>query len=135
MILAIFLTAVLVLAYVFLLRPILVHAPVLSAAYAAEASWFEKLRVKLAGWKTTLVARFFMLASAAVEFYDFVLPLLMGQDWSSVTSQLPGWVTPAVMFFQAVVFAWLRRVTENPPQVITQRMPDGSVQVVGVNKV
>lgn len=44
---------------------------------------------------------------------------------------MPGWALPVGMVGIGLVFAWLRKITENPPQVITQKI-DGVEHVVDV---
>ena len=122
----------LVLAYVMLVRPLIVNAPLLSPVFAREASFSTKVRVWLLGWKTKLAARAVSLGGIVVGLYDYVLPFATGQDWTPVTKYLPDWSLPVGLMAMGVLFAWLRHVTENPPQVITQKTEEGEVHVVAV---
>lgn len=120
--------------YAAIMRPFLVHMPILSPAFKAEASFFDQARAKMAGWKTRLTARLVMLAGILVGLYDSAMPYVTTQNWTPVTQRLPDWAIPVGLMLISWIFSYLRKVTENPPQVITQRMEDGSVQVVGLNK-
>lgn len=122
-----------VLAYIFLVRPVLVNAPILSTAFKAEQTYFTMLRVKLVGWKTKIAARGISLAGVMVYAYDELLPIVSGQDWTPLNQKLPVWVVPVGLVFIGWLFSYLRKVTENPPQVITQKTDDGTVHVVAVN--
>lgn len=119
--------------YVLLVRPVLKLAPALSPVFKAEATFGQKFHAKMTGLKTKLFSRFLMLGAGFVGVYDQALPLAMGQDWTPLTKRVPDWAIPCGLFAIGFVVSWLRKVTENPHQVITQKMEDGSVQVVAVN--
>ena len=120
----------LVLAYAMILRPMLKTMPAFSAAFAEEASLVEKLQARVTGWKTIIVARLITIAGLLVEFYDQVLPFVSGQDWTPVTSHLPGWALPVFLMMMGLTFDWLRKVTANPPAVIVQKVDEVSQPVV-----
>jgi hypothetical protein len=121
-------------AYWFLVRPIIKNAPVFSELFAREASFFQKANAVLVGMRTKLAAKFFVLSGALLGLYDLALPIVMGQDWSPITSKLPAWTMPVALTVAGVIFGWLRKITENPPMVITQKTDEGVVQVVDVIK-
>ena len=52
--------------YVWIIRPILKHQPMLSAAFEAEASLREKVQAKLVGFRTKLSARLLAIAGIVV---------------------------------------------------------------------
>lgn len=122
----------LALVYVFTIRPVLVHAPVLSAAFKEEAAFWDQLRAKVAGWKTKIASRLVVISGFMVASYDYVLPYATQQDWTPVTKRLPDWALPVFLCFIGWLFSYLRHVTENPPQVITQKTDDGKVQIVAM---
>lgn len=129
-----FAIAGMVAAYWVLIRPVLKSAPVFSEAFKLEATIQQKVSAVIVGWRTKLAARFFVLAGGLLGLYDLALPIIMGQDWSSITNQLPPWAMPVVLTAAGLVFGYLRKVTENPPMVITQKTDEGVVQVVDVIK-
>ena len=129
-----FVVVSLILAYAVLIRPIVVNAPLLSAAFKEEATLWDKLTVWLSGWKTKIAARFVMLSGMLVGAYDQLLPLATGQDWTPLTSKIPAWTLPVGMVALGWLFSYLRKVTENPSIVVTQRNDDGDTHVVAVVK-
>lgn len=124
----------LMLIYLFIVRPLLKTQPAFSDAFAAEASFFDKVRAKLVGWRTRIAARVTMLAGLFVGLYDQALPIITGQDWTPLTAKVPAWVLPVGMVGVGLLFAWLRKITENPPQIVTQKDDNGVAKVVGVIK-
>jgi hypothetical protein len=123
-----------VLLYVLIIRPILKQQPMLSAAFKAEASLWEKVQAKLVGFRTKLSARLLAIAGIVVGFHDEILPLVSGQDWTSLTAKLPAWSIPLGMVMIAWLFDKLRRVTANSPHVIMQKDDAGVAKVVAVEK-
>ncbi len=123
-----------VLLYVWIIRPILKQQPMLSAAFKAEASLWDKVQAKLVGFRTKLSARLLAIAGIVVGFHDEILPLVSGQDWTSLTAKLPAWSIPLGMVMIAWLFDKLRRVTDNPPHVIMQKDDAGVAKVVAVEK-
>jgi len=59
-----------VLLYVWIIRPILKQQPMLSVAFKAEASLWEKAQAKLTGFRTKLSARLLAIAGIVVGFHD-----------------------------------------------------------------
>jgi hypothetical protein len=123
-----------VLVYIWIIRPILKQRPLFSAAFAAEASAWQKVQAKLTGFRTKLAARLVAIAGILVGLYDQVLPFVTGQDWTPLTAKLPAWSLPLGMVAIAYVFHKLREVTENPPHVILQKDDNGVPKVVAVEK-
>jgi hypothetical protein len=122
-----------VLLYIMILRPWFKTMPSLSAPFAAEASTVEKIQARITGWKTKITARLTMIAGILVGLYDQVLPYITGQDWTPLTAKVPAWALPVGMVAAGIVFDWLRRITANPPTVITQKVagiPDPVVVAV-----
>jgi hypothetical protein len=124
----------LLLVYILVVRPVLVYTPVLSDVFKAETSFFDQLRTKLVGLKTKIAARLLAISGFLVLAYDSVLPYFLGQDWTPVTAQLPAWAIPVGMMLVSLLFSYLRHVTENPLQVVTQKTEAGETQVVGLIK-
>lgn len=124
----------LMLIYLFIVRPLLKMQPAFSDAFAAEASFFDKVRAKLVGWRTRIAARLTMLAGLFVGLYDQALPIITGQDWTPLTAKVPAWALPVGMVGVGLLFAWLRKITDNPPQIVTQRDANGVAKIVGVVK-
>jgi len=120
------------LVYVFIVRPFLEQSVVLSPVFKAEASLVLQLRAKLAGWKTKIASRVVVISGVLVGLYDQALPLISGQDWTPLSKRIPDWSIPVGLVLIGWLFSYLRKVTENPPQVITQKI-DGVAQVVAVN--
>src|ERR1700760_2697821 len=110
-----------VLIYVWIIRPILKQQPMLSAAFKAEASLWDKVQAKLTGFRTKMSARLLAIAGILVGFHDEILPLVSSQDWTSLTAKLPAWSLPLGMVLLAWLFEKLRKITENSPHVIVQK--------------
>jgi hypothetical protein len=122
----------LALVYLFIIRPILKTQPVLAPVFKAEATLRQQLQAKLVGFRTKAIARLFSIAAILVGFYDQVLPSLSGQDWTPLTAELPGWALPVLLVSVNLIFEWLRKITDNPPQVIVQKSEEGAPMVVAV---
>lgn len=118
----------------FIIRPILKTQPAFSEAFKAEASLIDKARAKLVGWRTRIAARLTMLAGVFVGFYDQALPIITGQDWTPLTAKFPAWALPMGMVGVGLLFAYLRRITDNPPEIVTQKDDNGTARVVQVIK-
>jgi hypothetical protein len=91
-----------------------------------------QLRAKLVGWKTKIASRLVVISRVLVVLYDQVLRLISGQNWTPIAKRIPDWSIPLGLPLIGWLFSYLRRVTESPPQVITQKI-DGVAQVVAVN--
>jgi len=124
----------LLLLYVMIVRPILKTQPMLSAAFRAEASLWDQVQAKLTGFRTKLAARSIGILGIVVGLYNEFLPLVAGQDWTPLTAKLPAWVIPVGLVLIAWLFDKLRKITENPPQVIVQKDDTGIPQVVDILK-
>jgi hypothetical protein len=98
------------LTYVLIVRAILKQQPMLSAAFKAEASLCDQLQAKLTGFRTKLSARLLAIAGVLVGFHDEILPLVTGQDWTSLTSKLPPWSIPLGLVLIAWLFEKLRKI-------------------------
>lgn len=72
-----------------------------------------KLREKLKGWKTIIVALFWGFAGFVIEFHDQALVWLgsSGVDWKTL---IPANYIPYLMIGSAVVFGYLRWITTGP---------------------
>jgi len=92
------------------------------------------LQAKLTGFRTKLSARLLAIAGILVGFHDELLPFVTGQDWSSLISKLPAWSIPLGMVLIGWLFDRLRKITENPPQVIVQKDDSGVAKVVAIEK-
>jgi hypothetical protein len=79
-----------ILVYAFVVRPVLANQPAFSAAFKAEASFRDKLQAKVTGWRTKIAARLLAIAGVLVGCYDQLLPLVSGQDWTSLTAKGAG---------------------------------------------
>jgi hypothetical protein len=122
-------------AYFVIVRPILKNAPIFSEIFKQEATLAQKISAYLVGWRTKIAARFFALAGVLLGLYDLAAPIIMGQDWSSLTAKLPAWTMPVMLAVVGIVFSWLRKITENPPVVVTQKDEEtGKAMVVDVVK-
>lgn len=128
----ILLLTTLALIYIFIVRPILKTQPAMSAAFKAEASLIDKLRATITGWRTYIAAWLTTIVGIVVGLYDQALPLVTGQDWSPLTAKLPAWSLPVGLVCVGLLFAWLRRLTENPPQLVTQTDETGTAKIVAV---
>jgi predicted permease len=132
MIVAILLLVTLALIYVFIVRPILKKQPAMSATFAAEATIGQKIQAKITGWKTYIVAWLTTIAGLVIGLYDQILPLAAGMDWTPITSKLPGWALPVGMVCLGLMFAWLRKVTDNPPTLVVQKDDMGDAKIVDI---
>ncbi|WP_424630746.1 hypothetical protein [Bradyrhizobium sp. SYSU BS000235] len=131
---ALLVLAIVIAVYFFIIRPILKTQPAFSEAFRAEASFFDKVRAKIVGWRTHIAARLTMLAGLFVGLYDQALPIVTGQDWTPLTAKVPAWALPVSMVGVGLLFAWLRKITDNPPQIVTQKDDNGVARVVDVIK-
>lgn len=122
----------LVLLWLFIVRPLLAEQPLLAPAFAAEASFIDKARAKITGWRTKIVARLIAIAGIVVGFYDQILPLAMGQDWTPLTAKLPSWSLPVGMLAVSYLVIKLKDMTKRAPQVVTQKDDAGQVVVTNV---
>lgn len=121
--------------YWFVIRPLLKQQPALSTAFKAEASLWDKIQAKITGWRTRIASRLVMIGGVIVGLYDNALPLVSGQDWSPLTAKIPAWALPVGMVGLGLLFAWLRKITDNPPQIITQKDDvTGEAKVVSLIK-
>jgi hypothetical protein len=123
-----------VLFYILIIRPILKRQPMLSAAFKAEASLWDQAQAKLTGFRTKLAARLLAIVGILVGAHDELVPLIGGQDWSSLTAKLPPWSIPLGMVLIAWLFDKLRMITENAPHVIVQKDDAGVPKVVAIEK-
>ncbi|WP_439399103.1 hypothetical protein ACRQ5Q_17030 [Bradyrhizobium sp. PMVTL-01] len=124
----------LVLVYVLIIRPILKTQPLLSPAFKAEAAWWDKVQAKLTGFRTKLAARSVGIASLLVALHDGLLPYIAGQDWTPITAKVPPMAWPFIGLALAWLFDYLRKITDNPPQVIVQKDEAGVPAVVALEK-
>ena len=134
MIVALLIFFVLLSIYLGIVRPLLKQQPALSAAFAAEASFWDKVQAKITGWRTKIAARLTIIAGFFVGFYDQALPYITGQDWTPLTQKVPAWALPVSMVGVGILFAWLRRITDRAPQIITQKDDAGVPKVVDLVK-
>jgi hypothetical protein len=135
MIVAALLFFVLLSVYLGIVRPLLKAQPALSDAFKAEASFVDKARAKLVGWRTRIAARLTVIIGFFVGFYDQALPFITGQDWTPLTAKVPAWALPVGMVGMGLMFAWLRKISDNPPQLVTQVVdPSGVPKVVDIIK-
>jgi hypothetical protein len=118
--------------YLGIVRPLLKTQPVLSAAFKAEASFADKARAKIVGWRTRIASRLTILAGSFVWLYDQALPFITGQDWTPLTAKIPAWSFPIGLAALGLLFAYLRKISDNPPQLITATDDDGVKKVVAV---
>jgi hypothetical protein len=133
--LILFLAICLIVIYIFIIRPVIKNAPVLSPVFAAESSFMDRLRVRLVGWKTKIAARSVALGGVLLGMYDLAMPVVAGQDWTPITAKMPAWVVPIGMVLGGMLFGYLRKITENPPLVVTQRDDaTGDLHVVALQK-
>jgi hypothetical protein len=75
---------------------------------------WEKLKLKLRGWRTIIAANLYVLAGALVGVHDFIIPYIAGIDWQPVTRQVPDWAWPFIVVGTGALFGWLRTVTTGP---------------------
>jgi hypothetical protein len=92
------------------------------------------VQAKLTGFRTKLSARLLAIAGILVGLHDEILPLVTGQDWTSLTAKLPPWSIPLGMVTIAWLFDKLRKLTDNPPHVIVQKDDAGVPKVVAIEK-
>jgi hypothetical protein len=116
--------------YVAIVRPLLKTQPILSATFKAEASLFDKLRAKIVGWRTKIMARLVIISGLAVGLYNEIVPIAVAQDWSPLTAKVPAWTIPLGLVAIGWGFEKLRNITANPPQVIVQKDDAGVARVV-----
>ena len=132
--LALIVIVALALVYWFVVRPILKQQPMLSAAFKAEASLWDQFQAKITGWRTKIAARLTVISGLLVGLYDQALPVISGQDWTPLTAKIPAWSLPVGLVLIGMLFGWLRKITDNPPQLITQKDDAGDPKVVALVK-
>jgi hypothetical protein len=128
----IFVALALLLVWFFIVRPLLAEQPKLAAAFAAEASFIDKTRAKITGWRTKIVARLIAIAATVVGLYDQVVPLAMGQDWTPITAKIPSWTLPIGMLAVSFLIVKLKDMTQRAPQLVTAKDDAGQTTVVNV---
>jgi hypothetical protein len=101
----------LVLAYWFMIRPLLKARPAFAEFYAVEQSMWAAFWLKLDSIKTKLLAVLLIIASGLIETHDFLMPMATGMDFTAITSKVPPAVWPFVTMGQAALFYWLRKIT------------------------
>jgi hypothetical protein len=116
----------------FVIRPLLSAQPVLSQAFKSQTGWLQQLHAKLIGWRTRIAARLTVIAGVLVGIYDQALPLVMGQDWTPLTSRFPGWMLPVGLVGIGLLFGWLRALTDRGAQIVTQSDDTGARKVVAL---
>lgn len=106
-----------VLAYWFMIRPLLKARPQFLDFYARSDSFWASVRMKLNTIKTKLAAMLLMAASALIELHDFILPAATGIDWAPITANVPAAVWPFLSLSIAGLFYWLRKVTAKTQEI------------------
>lgn len=92
--------ALIAIAYLFWIRPILKQQPSLKEFYDVEGSFWSAFKLKTAGIKQKLVGAIGVVAIIVVQVYDKILPLMTGVDTTKFVSLLPAWAqTDAVQGF------------------------------------
>lgn len=118
-ILILFVLAVLVTAYWFLLRPILrrwaMLAPLWARLDAREEGFFAKLSDLFRGLKTKLSAAFVALSGLAMGLHDQLLPFVTGVDWTPIAQMVPTWAWPLILIGIGWLFSYLRTITFGAP--------------------
>jgi hypothetical protein len=107
-----FFAASVLLAYTFWVRPILRSRPALKALVDRTGSLWEAVRLKLEGIKQKLSGAILMAASAIVAVHDFLLPYVLGVDWTPVTREVPGWAWPFIIFAFTFLLDRFRRLAD-----------------------
>lgn len=111
---AIFIAAVLVAAYIFLVRPILKQIPAAKATFTALDSWYTKITKTIKGLKTKLSAWLLIIAGAAVALHDSVMASISGVDVTPITNKIPHDLYPYIAIGVGALFRILRKVTTGP---------------------
>lgn len=79
-------------------------------------------------FRTMAIAKLLMLCQFLVMLYDAITPLVMGIDWNPLTSQIPPWTWPILLFATSALFAWLRTKTTTAPAEPTHLFASGRQQ-------
>jgi membrane protein implicated in regulation of membrane protease activity len=108
----VFFVVVIVLAYLYWIRPVLRSRPELKDVYDRSDGLLSALRLRFAGIKTLLTAALGMAASAIVALHDFLLPLATGVDWTPVRDLLPAWTWPFILFAMFALISLFRQMTD-----------------------
>lgn len=125
----------LLLAYIFILHPLLRDQPAFSQQFKDQATLWNKFIAKLTGWRSKIATRLLALTGLIVGLYDTAVPLMMGQDWTPITRKLPDWVFPVGLFSLSLLFSYLHKITINPTDVVVVQKDDlGESKVVGLMK-
>jgi hypothetical protein len=93
------------------IHPLLRARPAFADFYARTDSIWAAFWLKINSIKTKLSAVLLMIASGLVSLHDFVAPIMLGIDWSPITSDVPSWVWPIGSFALGALFLWLRNLT------------------------
>ena len=93
-----FFVACVLTAYAFWVRPILRSRPALKLFVDRTDSLWAAVCLKLQGIKQKLSGAILMAASAIVAVHDFLLPYVLGVDWTPVTREVPSWAWPFIIF-------------------------------------
>jgi hypothetical protein len=106
-----FVTSILA-AYAFWLRPILRSRPSLEVFVDRTDSFWEAWCLKLQGIKQRLSGAILMTTSAIVAAHDFLLPYVLGVDWTPVTREVPSWAWPIIIFAFTFLLDRFRRFAD-----------------------
>src|SRR5262249_3086212 len=100
-------------AYFYYVRPILKRIPSLSVLWEQEQSFFSALQERFAGIKTFLAGGTFKAAAAVVFLYDDAIPYVTGVDWTPLTSHIPSWAWPLIIFGGLYLIGKFRQFTND----------------------
>ena len=62
--------------------------------------------------RTIVLARLYSLMGLVVTAHDFILPYVIGQDWSPLTEKVPPHLWPFIIIFTGLLFEWMRTLTK-----------------------
>lgn len=87
------------LAYWYWIRPVLKSRPGCVAFYTQTDSAIAAIRLKMQGLKGHIATGIAKASAVIVLLHDQVIPYATGIDWTPLTTNIPSWAWPLVMFF------------------------------------
>lgn len=117
-----------VLAYVFWVRPILKTQPSLKEFYDAEGSLWEAFKSKTSGIRQKLAGATIAIAIGVVQVYDKILPALTGVDTTKLTAMMPipDWAWPWLAVAAVLLLNYFRKLADQRHEEVVTRLADDS---------
>ena len=115
---AMLIVGVAVILWLVLIQPLLKRRPEVDGLVEdPNLSFLDRVRLRLKGLKTKLVARLVVLLGGLVTVHDLFAPALAGYNWAKLIPPQYADLYPLVLIVLGVLFDQLRNATTTPPGV------------------